>query len=191
VRKQLLVPEPGKSLSQEARKLFSKDDDFYGVSNLDELFTETLTNERFAAWLRVQAPIPGMQPKNSGVFRNLYDQIKQILKNLIGGQNVLPDSLLNQAMDNIFALAQDPQDDAKIKSYQEKLKSNATNLVAASKAAKDAVNSAAIESPLGFEFKTQQAIRGMLDTNKQGAFKGLTASPDGTVPLQNLRAKIA
>lgn len=190
VRKQLLVPEPGKSLSQTARKSFNNDDDFYGVSNIDELFTETLTNERFAAWLSSQAPIPGMQPKNSGVFRNLYDQIKQFLKNLIGGQNVRPDSLLSQAMDNIFALANDPQDDAKIKSYQEKLKPNAPNLVAASKAAKDSVSAAAIENPLGFEFKTQQAIRGMLDPNKQGAFKGLTASPDGTVPLQNLRAKI-
>jgi hypothetical protein len=117
VRKQLLVPEPGKSLSRTARESFSKDDDFYGVSNLDELFTETLTNERFAAWLSSQAPIPGMQPKNSGVFRNLYDQIKQFLKNLIGGQNVRPDSLLSQAMDNIFALANDPQDDAKIAKY--------------------------------------------------------------------------
>ena len=117
VRRQLLEPEPGQTLSQAARNAFRQDDDFYGVSNLDELFTETLTNTRFATWLSSQPAIPEIKPKNSGVFRNLYEQVKQILKNLIGGQNVRPDSLLSQAMDNIMALAQDPQSDAKIAEY--------------------------------------------------------------------------
>lgn len=121
IRRQVLEPEKGQTLSQAARKMFSRGDDmFYGLSDLDEMFTETLTNTRFSAWMSTQAPLPDIKLKNTNIFKNLYEQVKQLFKNLIGGQNVRPDSLLSQAMDNILALAKDPQDDAKIRNYQQR-----------------------------------------------------------------------
>ena len=119
IRKQVLAPQKGESLSTAARKQISSDDTFYGLSNVDELFTETLTNTRFAAWLQSQEAIPGLTPKNTGVFRSLYEQVKQVFKNLIGATNVRPDSILSQAMDNIMALADTPQSDAKIREWRD------------------------------------------------------------------------
>jgi hypothetical protein len=120
IRSQVLEPEAGQTLSQTARKMFSRGDDmFYGLSDIDELFTETLTNTRFSVWMSTQAPLPDIKLKNTNIFKNLYEQVKQLFKNLIGGQNIRPDSLLSQAMDNILALAQDPQDDAKIDAYRQ------------------------------------------------------------------------
>jgi hypothetical protein len=128
IRRQVLEPEKGQTLSQAARKMFSRGDDmFYGLSDLDELFTETLTNTRFSVWMSTQAPLPDIKLKNTNIFKNLYEQVKQLFKNLIGGQNVRPDSLLSQAMDNILALAQDPQDDAKIQDYRSKYSSQVTS----------------------------------------------------------------
>ena len=334
IRRQVLEPEKGRTLSQEARKMFSRggSDMFYGLSDLDELFTETLTNTRFSVWMSTQAPLPDIKLKNTNIFKNLYEQVKQLFKNLIGGQNVRSDSLLSQAMDNILALAQDPQDDAKIQEYRQKDKQTVRQRLAAAMGVDDiddidlpegpgwlsgsnefvsadesssvriqglsiggheraalnwlqknrpqtyqklyedsegdptslgygvitsamekhgflritgdsstlyftgrptakqirylkdvgmlldtqvvhdlgsrsrtiydpsmgssaayspaSLNAAAVGNPLGFEFKTQQAIRGMFDQNKRGALKGLTASPDGTVPWENLMAKL-
>jgi len=117
IRKKVLAPKKGESLSRAAQRQISGDNVFYGLSNIDELFTETLTNTRFAAWLQSQEAIPGLTPKNTGVFRSLYEQVKQIFKNLIGATNVRPDSILSQAMDNIMALAETPQSDAKINEW--------------------------------------------------------------------------
>jgi len=133
IRKQVLAPQKGESLSTAARKQISNDDTFYGLSNVDELFTETLTNTRFAAWLQSQEAIPGLTPKNTGVFRSLYEQVKQIFKNLIGATNVRPDSILSQAMDNIMALAETPQSDAKIGEWRDG-RANGRNLSAEAKA---------------------------------------------------------
>ena len=133
IRKQVLAPQKGESLSTAARKQISSDDTFYGLSNVDELFTETLTNTRFAAWLQSQEAIPGLTPKNTGVFRSLYEQVKQVFKNLIGATNVRPDSILSQAMDNIMALADTPQSDAKIREWRDG-RASARNLSAEAKA---------------------------------------------------------
>jgi hypothetical protein len=114
-RRQVLMPEPGETLGQVANREFGGDDTFYGLTNIDELFTETLTNERFFAWLNSQQAIPGLQTK--GFFRNLWQQVRSLFQNLFSGINVRQNSLLSQALDNIMALGQDAQSNAKITEY--------------------------------------------------------------------------
>jgi hypothetical protein len=41
-----------------------------------------------------------------------------------------------------------------------------------------------------FEFKTRKALEELIENRKRGSFKGITTAPDGTVPWQNLEAKI-
>jgi hypothetical protein len=114
-RRQVIVPEQGETLGQVARREFGGDDTFYGLTNIDELFTETLTNGDFFKWMNGQQAIPGLQTK--GFFQNLWQQVRSLFQNLFSGINVRPNSLLSQALDNIMALGQDAQSNAKITEY--------------------------------------------------------------------------
>jgi hypothetical protein len=115
-RKGVLLPESGETMGREVVRGLKNDETFYGLSNVDELIAEILTNPKFFEWLSNQPALPGLGTK--GKFRSLWEQIKQVFKNFFAGVQVRPSSLLSQSLDSIFALGHTPQSDRKIREFQ-------------------------------------------------------------------------
>lgn len=78
---------------EEAQKFLNKED-FYGMTHIEELFAEALTNRAFQGKLNT---IPSILPENkSNVFKSLLDDVFLIIKNLFGIK--VRDSLLKDIL---------------------------------------------------------------------------------------------
>lgn len=106
IQRKVVVPQEGQSFAKALSEA-SSGGTFYGIKNIYELFTEAFSNPEFAAWLSAQKAIPGIQTKGY-LPPTLWAQMKYLIKKWVTGFDVRPDSLLAQALDNMFVIAETP-----------------------------------------------------------------------------------
>lgn len=113
-----VVPDgtPANKIKTEVARATKGNRALYGVTSIDEFFTEILSNPAFMQWVDKQPPLPGIKAKG-GFIRNLLDQVRYLFKRFVHGKNVTPGSLLDQALDNVMKLAETPQTDAQIADF--------------------------------------------------------------------------
>lgn len=146
VRRKIVVPASGQTLSQAASEVSSQARTFYGIKNLKELFAEAFSNPEFAAWLSGQRAIPGIKTKG-GLRPTLWEQLKYLIKKWVTGVDVRPDSLLAQALDSMFALTATPATDEQVVEYNTRGVVESSESRAASTTLRDVAEQMPIDTP--------------------------------------------